>query len=43
MFMNFGLFCTQAIIHPDTEEKIFMPFRMSGMYHKAHEVMYHLV
>uniref|UniRef100_A0A8D3AJB9 Sideroflexin 5b n=1 Tax=Scophthalmus maximus TaxID=52904 RepID=A0A8D3AJB9_SCOMX len=22
--------CTQAIIHPDTGEKIFMPFRMSG-------------
>uniref|UniRef100_A0A3P9BQ52 Sideroflexin 5b n=1 Tax=Maylandia zebra TaxID=106582 RepID=A0A3P9BQ52_9CICH len=26
----FHALCTQAIIHPDTGEKIFMPFRMSG-------------
>ncbi|NWR37750.1 SFXN5 protein, partial [Tachuris rubrigastra] len=34
LFASKGLFCAklfQAIIHPDTNETIFMPFRMSGM------------
>eukprot|EP00731_Ephydatia_muelleri_P034927 Em0086g11a len=33
--INRYIFCGQAIIHPDTDKKIFMPFGCQDLYHSG--------